>query len=223
MLAYFGTDQSQVQRYLSGDSLRESRLGLMFNAVLKIPMQFFILLLGVLIFVFYQFEQPPLFFNQAAWQAHAQGVTAGRTEFASKPVHASSRGKSGEHLKLAERGSTPAIPPPKPRPGQQMLAAQQASDQLIAEDQGDAARRRSQGQHQDADYVFITFILHYLPHGIIGLLVAVIFAAGLSSKSAELNALGSTTTVDFYRHLFTRRRPTRITWRRRNGSPLFGA
>src|SRR5665213_1478029 len=74
-LAYFGTDQSQVQRYLAGDSLRASRLGLMFNAVLKIPMQFFILSLGALVFVFYQFEQPPVFFNQTVWQAHAQGAT----------------------------------------------------------------------------------------------------------------------------------------------------
>ena len=72
-LSYFGTDQSQVQRYLGGDSLRESRLGLMFNALLKIPMQFLILLLGALLFVFYQFERPPLFFNQSEWQRHAQG------------------------------------------------------------------------------------------------------------------------------------------------------
>src|SRR5208283_5750077 len=76
-LAYFGTDQSQVQRYLSGGSLRESRLGLMFNAIFKIPMQFFILLLGTLLFVFYQFERPPVFFNRAAWEhaaEHGSGV-----------------------------------------------------------------------------------------------------------------------------------------------------
>ena len=76
-LSYFGTDQSQVQRYLGGDSLRESRLGLMFNALLKIPMQFLILLLGALLFVFYQFDRPPLFFNQSEWQRHAQGPDGG--------------------------------------------------------------------------------------------------------------------------------------------------
>ena len=79
-LSYFGTDQSQVQRYLSGSSLRESRLGLMFNAVLKIPMQFFILLLGVMVFVFYQFEQPPVFFNQAAWQQAVRHDSDGKLQ-----------------------------------------------------------------------------------------------------------------------------------------------
>src|SRR6185295_9916449 len=77
-LSYFGTDQSQVQRYISGSSLRESRLGLMFNAICKIPMQFLILLLGVLVFVFYQFEQPPVFFNQAAWQRQAGQDSGGK-------------------------------------------------------------------------------------------------------------------------------------------------
>ena len=95
-LSYFGTDQSQVQRYISGASLRESRLGLMFNAVLKIPMQFFILLLGALIFVFYQFELPPVFFNEAAWQAEGQTApTVKRLRALERRFAARSRGESG--------------------------------------------------------------------------------------------------------------------------------
>ena len=202
-LSYFGCDQSQVQRYLSGGSLRESRLGLMFNAVVKIPMQFFILLLGVLIFVFYQFERPPVFFNRAAWErAAANGertrLLALEGDFAR--AHAEERAQIGAWL--AAR-----------RSGDRAAEAAARSGLLEAHERGGAARdttRRiltaagSRTTANDADYVFITFILDHLPHGLIGLLVTAFFAAALSSKAGELNALGSTTTVDFYRHLLRR-------------------
>jgi Na+/proline symporter len=203
MLSYFGTDQSQVQRYISGSSMREGRLGLMFNAVCKIPMQFSILLLGVLIFVFYQFEPPPLFFNPASGQyleAHNadQKLRAYETDFNS--AHAKTQEQLETWLKARHSGDESGA--------KSAFAA--ASD---AHQQGEQARKEAAKTLQsanpgatanDADYVFITFILQQLPHGVIGLLVAAFFAAALSSKSAELNALGSSTTIDFYRHLVKR-------------------
>jgi SSS family solute:Na+ symporter len=202
-LSYFGTDQSQVQRYLSGTSLRESRLGLMFNAVLKIPMQFFILLLGVLIFVFYQFERPPVYFNRAEWSQQARGVPGERlraldAQFAA--AHADER-RDLEAWVAARRSGD--------RAGEESARAAAAVDQgraAAAREQTKDVIRSSGGRASanDADYVFITFILDHLPHGLIGLLVAAFFAAALSSKSGELNALGSATTVDIYRHVVRR-------------------
>jgi solute:Na+ symporter, SSS family len=200
MLSYFGADQSQVQRYISGSSLRESRLGLMFNAVCKIPMQFCILLLGVLMFVFYQFERPPLFFNPTssrfvAEQSVGQKLSAYETEFNS--AHAQTRRQLGAWLKARHEGN--------PSAAAVAFTAASASHQHSEQVRADAAAAlrtsRSGVTANDADYVFITFILHHLPHGVIGLLVAAFFAAALSSKAAELNALGSSTTIDFYRHV----------------------
>jgi Na+/proline symporter len=198
-LSYFGTDQSQVQRYISGSSLRESRMGLMFNAVCKIPMQFFILLLGVLVFVFYQFEPPPVFFNQTAWKSQAaQG--------------------NGEQFRTLEKDFATAFSE-KRQLTKQWLDARHAGDPaaeataraaaLAANERSEAIRSEARkamagAKSNDSDYVFITFVLQYLPHGVIGLLVSVFFAAALSSKAAELNALGSTTTVDLYRHVVKR-------------------
>lgn len=204
-LSYFGTDQSQVQRYLTGGSLRESRLGLMFNAVLKIPMQFAILLLGALVFVFYQFEPAPVYFNQTAWQAQAQapGATGEKfraleTEFAA--VHA----QKEERLKtwiVAKNNSNVAA---ESAARAEVMQIKKRSDQIQADARTALLEANPKAKSSDADYVFITFVLKYLPHGVIGLLVAVIFAAGLSSSSSELNALGSTTTVDFYKHVLRR-------------------
>lgn len=198
-LSYFGADQSQVQRYLGGASLRESRLGLMFNAVFKIPMQLFILLLGALIFVFYQFERPPVFFNQTAWHAAAQTApgkfSAIESDYAAAQVEKQqeiTRWLAAEHA-----GDTAAS-----------TAARSAARDSQA--QAEAVRVRAKAALREADprapttdtdYVFIHFIISYLPHGLIGLLITVFFAATLNSKAAELNALASATTVDLYRHL----------------------
>ena len=200
MLSYFGTDQSQVQRYLSGSSLRESRLGLMFNAVCKIPMQFCILLLGVLIFVFYQFQPPPLFFNSASTQYLAKHDADGKWrayENNFNATQAQTRQQLENWLQARHAGNSStaatafAAAVDAHQQGEKIRAA--ATVELTAEKSGAKAN--------DADYVFVTFILQQLPHGVIGLLVAAFFAAALSSKAAELNALGSTTTVDIYRHL----------------------
>ncbi len=193
-LSYFGTDQSQVQRYLAGGSLTGSRLGLLFNAVLKVPMQFFVLLTGVMVFVFFQFEKPPLFFNQPVLERvaqSAQGPQLSRlqarydTAFAEKQQavrRLTNEPGSGEALALVRQG-------------------QARIDGLRAEVKQTLKAAEPKLETNDADYVFISFVLHYLPHGLIGLLIAVIFCAALSSSASELNALGSTTVVDFYRPL----------------------
>jgi uncharacterized sodium:solute symporter family permease YidK len=190
-----------VQRYLGGGPLREGRLGLIFNAVAKIPMQFLILLLGVLVFVFYQFSPAPVIFNRATWDAalaqEAPGgpLAAAASDFAA--ARATETAALSAWLKVRRSGLDPAV-------------AEQLQDAAAqAQTRVEAARRQAAAMLQrinpratsnDADYVFIRFIVEQLPHGLVGLLVAVFFAAALSSKAAELNALGSTTTVDFYRH-----------------------
>ncbi len=197
MLSYFGTDQSQVQRYLSGESLRESRLGLMFNAICKIPMQFSILLLGVLIFVFYQFQPAPLFFNPAsgpALESQGQGSRLRAYEEEFKSTHAVVQQQLANWALARHAGHGTAA-------GEAFAAAAAASrqgEQIRAAATQALAAARPAATANDADYVFITFILRQLPHGVIGLLVAAFFAATFSSKAAELNALGSSTTIDFY-------------------------
>ena len=198
-LSYFGTDQSQVQRYLSGSSLRESRLGLMFNAIFKIPMQFCILLLGVSVFVLYQFDRPPVFFNQAAWRHQAEKDGGERLHAIEADFSAAFAGQRQKlqvwldarhaHDAAGEASAHAAV-----------LAAHETIESIRAQ----AKKVMAGAKSSDSDYVFITFILGYLPHGVIGLLVSVFFAAALSSKAAELNALGSTTIVDFYRHVIKR-------------------
>ena len=201
-LSYFGTDQSQVQRYISGASLRESRLGLMFNAVCKIPMQFLILLLGVLMFVFYQFETPPVFFNQSSWQAAAARDGGKFHAVEQKFAAASAQKEQAIRAWLeARRLHNPAA---ETAARAQALAAHRQSEAARAEARTALRQADVHAQTNDGDYVFITFILAELPHGVIGLLVAAFFAAALSSKAAELSALGSTTSVDFYRHLVKR-------------------
>ena len=185
-LSYFGADQSQVQRYLAGASVTASRFGLLFNAVVKVPMQFLILLLGAMIFLFYQFEKPPIYFNQPAYEravalGHGSELTQLQSEF--DEVFARKRAalisaSSDKLLKLDAE-------------------ARSIRDQTktILE------RAGASPKSNDADYVFITFVLQHLPHGVVGLLIAVIFCATMSATAATLNALGSATAVDFYRPL----------------------
>lgn len=198
MLSYFGTDQSQVQRYIRGASLRESRLGLMFNAVWKIPMQFFILLLGVLLFVFYQFEQPPVFFNQAAWKNQPTGsAQTAEAEFAT--AHAEERRQLNAWLAARRAGDQSSE-----KAAFALAATAHTRVEVVRDSVKTQLGKESGTPANDNDYIFITFILDYLPHGIIGLLTAAFFAAALNSKAAELNSLASTTVVDFYRHLLNR-------------------
>jgi SSS family solute:Na+ symporter len=196
-LSYFGTDQSQVQRYIAGPSLRAGRLGLMFNAVLKIPMQFVILVLGAFLFVFYQFVPAPVFFNQAEWRRHAQD---GRFR-AIEAEHASAVAQSQSTIRgwLEARASDDTAREASARAA--MVAASQHSRAVRAEAKAALAAADPRTKTKDSDYVFITFILTQLPHGAIGLLLAVMFSAALSSTASELAALGTTTTIDVWRHL----------------------
>lgn len=196
MLSYFGADQSQVQRYISGDNLRESRLGLMFNALLKIPMQFGILLLGVLLFVFYQFHPAPVFFNQNALeQAHPNGLWMKPLAVDGPPEYITTE-RLKQDFENIQRHRLNATLPEEIK----LDDAEVALYRMSVKKQLEAAHVST----NDNDYIFITFILDNLPHGLIGLLVTAFFCAALSSKAAELNALASTTTIDFYRHFRAR-------------------
>jgi len=198
-LSYFGTDQSQVQRYIGGAGLREGRLGLMFNAALKIPMQFFIVLFGALLFVHFQ-SQPtlPVFFNHTEWQRHAQGPQAATfhaIEQKHAGMHAAARTKIAAWTAARATGSSAAIAIAKA----DMLVAQQAVNDVRKEAKDALLAANPRAKIKDSDYIFITFIMSRLPHGVIGLLLAVMFASTLSSKAGELNALAATSTIDLWR------------------------
>ena len=197
-LAYFGTDQSQVQRYLSGKSLRESQLGLVFNGIFKIPMQFFILLVGVMVFVFYQYNPSPLNFNPAATQAVMQSEVAPRYIELEKGHKELTIDK-----KIAQDKFSAAIT------RKEYDAIMQAKLEIIDINQKDSTNRVAAKalikeaddgvETNDKDYVFIHFILNNLPKGLIGLLLAVILSAAMSSTASELNALGTITALDLYK------------------------
>ncbi|HLK15907.1 MAG TPA: sodium:solute symporter [Fimbriimonadaceae bacterium] len=201
-LSYFGTDQSQVQRYISGASLRESRMGLMFNAICKIPMQFFILLLGCYLFVFYQFYRPPVLFNQTAWHqglATPSGPRLAESERRLGAAHDEKLVAIRRWLDASHRGDTSAA-----EASRLQAVAANARETQARKDASKTLKDAGVKSSNDTDYVFIRFIVEELPHGLIGLLMAAFFAAALSSKAAELNALGSATTIDVYRHLVKR-------------------
>ena len=195
MLSYFGTDQSQVQRYLSGKSVKESQLGLLFNGLLKIPMQFFILLVGVMVFVFYQFNAAPLNFNPAAAVAIENSEYADEyKELENQLVEIQNSKEISIQKYLKETGA------------QEKLAAKNVIIELEKTEKNarEAAKTLIKKaddvvETNDKDYVFIHFILNNLPRGLIGLLLAVILSAAMSSTASELNALASTTAIDLYK------------------------
>ncbi|HEX5746442.1 MAG TPA: sodium:solute symporter [Archangium sp.] len=199
-LSYFGTDQSQVGRYLTGRSIAESRLGLLFNGVLKIPMQFLILFVGLLVFVFYQFNAPPLLFNQplrAKVQATAQAGEFAAIEQKWAQVQADKRAEADRYLAAREAGDASAVDSARER----LRAAAKTADSVRKEAKAVVARALPGTETKDSDYIFISFVKDWMPSGLVGLLITVILAAAMSSIASELNALGATTTVDFYRRL----------------------
>ena len=200
-LSYFGTDQTQVQRYIGGAALREGRLGLMFNALFKIPMQFFIVILGALLFVFYQFSPTtPLLFNQTEWRRQVDGpngATFRAFEEKHTALHAAKQEKILAWAAVRESDDTARELAART----ELREAQSASDALRKEARDTLYAASPEAKKtRDSDFVFITFILTQLPHGAIGLLIAVMFASALSSKAGELNALGTTSTIDLWRH-----------------------
>ncbi len=197
-LSYFGTDQSQVQRYLSGKSVRESQLGLIFNGILKVPMQFFILLVGVMVFVFYQYNSSPLNFNPAATEAVLN------SEYAQDYKKLQEEHKKLEiEKKIAQQQFSTALDV------KEYSATVTAKQHIMAINKKERENREAAKaliekanaavETNDKDYVFIHFILHNLPKGLIGLLLAVILSAAMSSTASELNALGTITAIDLYK------------------------
>jgi len=201
--SYFGADQSQVQRYLGGATVAESRIGLLFNGLLKVPMQFFILLVGVMVFVFYQFVQPPVFFNEQEILKVRNSQYAGDFDVLNRQhqdIFQEKRNKIEQLVGALERDSESEIAVFS----RDVRALEQDSDEVHQQVAELIAANDPTAETKDADYIFIGFITRYLPHGLIGLLIAVIFSAAMSSTSAELNALASTTIIDYYKRLFKR-------------------
>ena len=192
-LSYFGTDQSQVQRYLSGRSVAESRLGLLFNGIFKIPMQFLILFTGVMVFVFYIFARPPV---------HFDAPTLAQVQVARPAEVAELNARFDESL-AAQRAAAVAFL--NADGGTAERAALQQAAKGVSAVRADAKKlireTLPEAQTRDTDHVFLSFVLGHLPIGIIGLLLAVILCAAMSSVSSELLALGTTTTVDFYQRI----------------------
>lgn len=197
-LSYFGTDQSQVARYLGGKSITESRLGLMFNGLLKIPMQFIILFIGVLVFVFYLFNQPPVFHNQvlkeqALQTKHADQIKLLENQY--DQIYREKRKVVDSLVTAIQAGDAEKIEDSK----NSVLILQQEEKLVREKVKAGIGEALPGSKTQDRDYIFLNFVLTHLPHGIIGLLLAVMFSAAMSSMAGELNALSSTTTVDIYK------------------------
>ena len=200
-LSYFGTDQSQVQRYLSGKSIQESRLGLIFNALLKIPMQFLILLTGVLVFVFYQFESHPVLFNKGAVEeVHNSEYQQEFSEIE----------QQHEAFHLQKKAAyIDYVANPSKETQSEILALDQKAKSIRDNAKKVVLKANPDQSSRDSDYVFLTFILNYLPQGLVGLLIAVIISAAMSSTAGEINALASTTMVDFYQR-FSKKSKTEL-------------
>lgn len=200
-LSYFGTDQSQVGRYLGGSSVAQSRLGLLFNGLVKVPMQFFILFIGAMVFVFYQFVPPPVHFNSVATSLVAQGPHAERFAHLEEEHQRLSREKAEryrdllDHVKMEDPAAVEAA---RAEIDQQTKELESIRGEVVSL----IERTDERAEVNDTNYIFLTFVLRYLPVGLVGLVMAAIFAASMSSTASELNALASTTIVDFVRRMF---------------------
>ncbi len=199
-LSYFGTDQSQVQRYLTARDISQSRLALLFNGIVKIPMQFSILFLGAILFIFYQFETPPVFFNPVATQQVQESQLADDYRQLESRYKMLSEQKAQKVRELSESISRndPSLITEK----QQEIQSLQARAMEVRQE---AIRLMKQENPlldpSDTNYIFLNFVITYLPAGIVGLILAVIFSASMSSTASELNALASTTIIDVYKRL----------------------
>ena len=194
MLSYFGTDQSQVQRYLSGKSLKEMQMGMIFNGVLKIPMQFFILFIGVMVFVFYQFNPSPLNFNPQAEITISNSEKANEYSKLEQSLEEVYYLKSKATNDFLDNNNANSLAEIKSLNEREKTIRDKAKE-IIKEVSNNSLNRI---ESNDKDYVFISFILNNLPKGLIGLLIAVILSAAMSSTASELNALATTTTIDLY-------------------------
>lgn len=200
-LSYFGTDQSQVGRYLTGSSVGQSRMGLLMNALLKVPMQFLILLIGILVFAFYQYQKPPIFFNTyEVNKIENSGFKAEFKErekdfdlaFADKKVKVMALESALSNKKNVAEAS----------------AAVKAANENLQQKRADALavmkKNDANADLDDTNYVFLRFVTQYLPKGLIGLLIAIVCMASMGSTASALNSLASTTSVDIYKRLINK-------------------
>jgi uncharacterized sodium:solute symporter family permease YidK len=194
MLSYFGCDQSQVQRYLSGSSLTQSRLSLLFNAVLKVPMQFLILLTGVLVFVFYHFQAVPLLWNP---------VERAKLERQAPPGELAAVRERFERALSERRAAAEALARARPGEREAEAADYRAAEAAVGAARGQAVRMieaiNRGARYNDTNYIFPTYVVTHLPEGLAGLVIAVIFAAAMSTLSGEFNSLATASMIDFYK------------------------
>jgi SSS family transporter len=187
-LAYFGTDQSQVQRYLSGRSIAQSRLSLIFNALAKIPMQFFILFIGAMVFVFHVFEKPPVLFQPADQKKIESSAGYPQVKARFDAAHEARRQAA---YSIVQYGDGPA--------GPSFREIYRNSQRELDSARSDAAKLA--GQSNDVNYIFLSFVTRYLPAGVVGLIIAVVFAAAMSTISGEVNSLATVSVMDLYRSM----------------------
>ncbi len=197
-LSYFGTDQSQVQRYLTGKSLAQSRLGLIMNGLLKIPMQLIILFIGVMVFVFYQFNTPPIFFNKVELNNiknsnYSEEVNNLENQF--KVLHDKKTVDIYSLLDAQKNEDKGRVQELK----RSVLSIESKMHEINNNVKTIVIKNNPSAETNDKDYIFMSYVIDYLPTGVIGLLFAVMFCAAMSSTASELNALSSTTTIDIYK------------------------
>lgn len=200
-LSYFGTDQSQVQRYLTGQSITQSRLGLLVNGIVKIPMQFIILFIGAMLFMFYQFTTPPLFFNPVETEKLKSGSYSEEYYQLEKEFSEISDEKKVHLMKLIEAmksGNENEI-----KNAEAELDRFTGQVNSIRTEVSTLIKRNDESSNaNDTNYIFLTFVLNFLPIGLVGLVLAAILSASMSSTSSEINALASTSVIDVYKRMF---------------------
>lgn len=199
-LSYFGTDQSQVQRYLSGSSVTQSRMGLLLNGMIKVPMQFFILLIGAMVFVFYQFVAPPLFFNPVEDSKIKNGKYADeyvQLESEFNEIHEVKKKSIYNLISAIDENDDVKINSERVK----VIDANKKAEEIKEEAAGLIRESNPLSDGNDTNYIFLSFVLGFLPTGLIGLVLAAILSASMSSTSAELNALASTSVIDIYKRM----------------------
>ncbi|MEJ7558391.1 MAG: sodium:solute symporter [Pedobacter sp.] len=199
-LSYFGTDQSQVGRYLSGASVNESRRGLLMNGLVKIPMQFLILLIGVLVFTFYQYNKPPIFFNSFELNKLESSKYKPQLDLIKGEYNAAFSAKQKEIVKMndaLESDDHTRIDAQR----KVLQTADQRDKDIRAKVVKLMEKNDIQSNTKDNNYIFLSFVTQYLPKGLVGLLIAIIFLASMGSTASALNSLASTTVIDIYKRL----------------------
>jgi len=221
-LAYFGTDQSQVQRYLTGKSIAQSRLSLLFNAVAKVPMQFLILFTGAMVFVFYIYTKPPMLFETAELRAAGGRLERSAYERAERDFAAAferRKAAAGELVEARRNGEAAAAA----RGIERYNAAQQSMDDARARGIRLVERAAGTSGFNDTNYIFLTFVTRYMPAGIVGLIMAAIFAAGMSGIAAEINSLATVSVIDIYRrHIRSGASDRHYLWASRIATAFWG-